>query len=109
MYRFQHIQIFREWLQKASVDPSWPRTIPFVYNLLLTGLNPDYETTNMKDRLYGLHGLLHACGVDLPEPDYRKNLPEIILNSIAAVAASSQSPDFLQFVTGCNAFSDLPS
>lgn len=117
-HRMQQIQMLREWFRRAKYNRTWPTKLlpiqdqpPFTYvvNLILTGLNPGYECTDLRDRLFGLLGLLPTFGVHLPPPDYSKELPELIMDAFKAILAQYKRLDLLLFVTGEHSIPGLPS
>lgn len=118
IYRVQQIQIFREslgrtlgfssWIPCLSKSPQRP-SMSFIFNLLMTGLNPYYHVTNSRDRVYGIQGLIQACGVELPTADYSLPIPEILARTIQHIAIKHNSLDFLELVNGESTFRHLRS
>lgn len=116
--RMQQIQSLHEWMRRARARKSWPAKhlysehsppLRFVINLLLNGRNPDYRTSDPRDRVLGLIGLLRAFGLDLMIPDYTMTLSEIILETFTSIATKTGSLEFLHFVTSNNSSNSLPS
>ncbi len=96
-------------LQKhVSFPKRHPPPLPFIINLVLTGLNPEYSATDPKDRIFGLIGLLRVWGFILRVPDHRKTLSEIILEVSTEIAAKHKSLELLLFVVGEHSLKDLP-
>ena len=83
--------------------------LPFIHNFLLTGLNPEYMATDSKDRVFGLIGILRTLGIELAVPDYRKALPELLLETFTSIATEQKSLDLLTFVTGEHSIDSLPT
>jgi hypothetical protein len=118
MGRMQQIQSLREWTRRSRQTKSWPMKyfptqhhppLPFIVNLLLTGLNPAYMATDPKDRVFGILGVLRALDIELLVPDYQKTFSDLVPEAFTAVAVKHKSLELLHFVRGQSSFGDLPS
>jgi hypothetical protein len=118
MIRMQQIQLLRERLRIARLDQSIPMhhfrgshldVLPFINNLLLTSLNPEYMTTDERDRVYGLISILRPLGIEVDDPDYKKSLQDIVLETFRTIAQRENSLELLHLVTGKTSLPNLPS
>ncbi|PMD36414.1 hypothetical protein L207DRAFT_637515 [Hyaloscypha variabilis F] len=118
MIRMQQIQLLRERLRIAGLDRSTGRhhfrgscldVLPFIHNLLLTGLNPEYMTTDERDRVFGLTSILRTLGIEVNAANYKKSLPDIVFETFRTIAERENSLELLHLVTGKISLPNLPS
>lgn len=121
MIRLQQIQLLQEWPRisqhsdytRTQREPYRPvmfnQSHRFLYNLILAGLNPEFMTTDPKDRIFGLLPILHTLGFEFAPPEYRKSLEEVVLDTFTTIALKQKSLVLLNFVTGENSRDGLPS
>jgi hypothetical protein len=126
MIRLQQIQLLQE-RHRLSNDPAFfqdqrppsqndisnsftpGQSLPFIFNFVLTGLNPEYRTSDPRDRIFGLIGVLHSLGVELATPDYEMSLENLVFEVFATITKNEKSLTLLNFVTGENSRTGLPT
>jgi hypothetical protein len=115
--RMHQIQALREWVrrsrQRGPLQLQRRPPMAFITNLLLTGMNPEYQVTEMIDRYYSLEGILMELGVQplagaQAQPG-EETLPLYMRQAFSTLAKRYNSLQFLLCTTGEPSLEALPS
>ena len=67
------------------------------------------EVTDPRDRIYALYGIFNSFGVNLPPPDYSKDIVQVFRETTVKAIAEDKSLTVLYHARGASQKLDLPS
>ncbi|KAK1759054.1 heterokaryon incompatibility protein-domain-containing protein [Echria macrotheca] len=108
--RIHQINCLREWVRDVTSKSATRPPISFMLNLILTGVNPCYESSVPEDKFYGLLGLLRLLGTDMTALELAKSDLDTIHGYVfATMATQSNSLRMLIHTNGESSRPGLPS